>query len=258
MSNLLTDKTVIVTGASSGIGRAIALAAAEHGAKAVIVSDITETPREGGQPTVEAITALGLQTRTKFQRADVSRAEDNEALIAASEEFGGVDVMMCNAGITLKADGPEVSAEDFQKLLAINLSGTLFGAQAAARQMKRKQKKGSIILMASMGGLAGAAVTVAYSTSKGGVVQMTRSLADAYGPDGIRVNAIAPGSIETELLRSSPGVADVTEGFRQRTPLRRVGQPREVANAVVFLGSELSSYITGVILPIDGGLLAVI
>ncbi len=258
MSDLLAGKTIVITGASSGIGRAIALTAAKHGAKAVIVSDITETPREGGEPTTKAIAALGLGTLTKFQHADVSSPDDNDKLIAAAEEFGGVDIMMCNAGISLSADGADVSAADFQRLMAINVNGTLFGAQAAARQMKKRGKKGSIILMASMGGLAGAAVTLAYSTSKGGIVQMARSLADAYGPDGIRVNAVAPGSIDTELLRATPGVASVTEGFRLRTPLRRVGQPDEIANVVVFLGSDLASYITGVILPVDGGLLAVI
>lgn len=256
MKGILADKVCIVTGASSGIGRAIALAFARHGAAAVIVSDITDKPRESGEPTVEAITALGLGTRAAFFRADVSKPEDNEALVQAAEEYGGVDVMMCNVGISLRNDGPDVSPADFQKLMSINLNGTLFGAQSAARQMKKNRKQGSIVLMSSMGGLAGARFTLAYSVSKGGIVQMARCLADAYGLDGIRVNAVAPGSIDTELLRTSPGISDATEGFRVRTPLRRIGQPHEVANAAVFLASDLSSYITGVILPVDGGLLA--
>lgn len=179
-------------------------------------------------------------------------------MVEASGEFGGVDVMVLNAGISLRNDGADVSEEDYRRLMAVNLDGTLFGAQAAARQMKALGKRGSIVMMASMGGIAGAGFTVAYSTSKGGIVLMAKSLADALGPDGIRVNAIAPGTIDTELLRSTPDIAAASEGFRQRTPLRRLGQPSEVGDAVAFLGSDLSSYISGIVLPVDGGLLAVI
>lgn len=256
MSDILKDKTVVVTGASSGIGRAIAIAAARHGAKAVIVSDITETPREGGAPTAHEIEALGVAAR--FLKVDVSSKADNDALVAASEEFGGVDVMVLNAGISLKSDGADVSEEDYRRLMAINLDGTLFGAQAAAADMKARGKPGSIVLMASMGGLVGAGFTVAYSTSKGGIVLMAKALADALGPDGIRVNSIAPGTIDTELLRSTPDIAAASEKFRQRTPLRRLGQPSEIGDAVAFLGSDLSSYISGIALQVDGGLLSVI
>ena len=112
--------------------------------------------------------------------------------------------------------------------------------------------------LASMGGISGAGITVAYSTSKGGVVLMAKSLADALGPDGIRVNAVAPGTIDTELLRTSPGIAEASEGFRKRTPLRRLGQPSEVGDAVAYLGSDLSSYVSGIALLVDGGLLAVL
>ncbi|WP_342250953.1 SDR family NAD(P)-dependent oxidoreductase [Sphingomonas sp. OTU376] len=256
MSDILAGKTVIVTGASSGIGRAIALGAARHGARAVIVSDIQEEPREGGQPTAQAIAALGVEAR--FVRADVSRRTDNDALVEAAHDLGGVDVMVLNAGISLRADGADVSEEDYRRLMSINLDGPLFGAQAAARQMKALGKAGSIVLMGSMGGLAGAGITVAYSTSKGGVTLMAKAFADALGPDGIRVNAVAPGTIDTELLRSTPPIAAAAEGFRQRTPLRRLGQPSEVGDAVAFLGSDLSSYITGIALQVDGGLLSVI
>lgn len=178
-------------------------------------------------------------------KADVSRKVDNDAPVAAAEEFGGVDVMVANAGITLKTDGAEVPEDDYRRLMSVNLDGPLFGAQAAARQMKALNKQGSIVLMASMGGISGAGITVAYSTSKGGVVLMAKSLADALGPDGIRVNAVAPGTIDTELLRTSPGIAQASEGFRQRTPLRRLGKPAEVGDAVAFLGSDLSSYVSG-------------
>ena len=124
--------------------------------------------------------------------------------------------------------------------------------------MKTRGKGGSIVFMASMGGISGAGMTVAYSTSKGGVVLMAKALADALGPDGIRVNSVCPGTIDTHLLRSTPGIAEAAEGFRKRTPLRRLGQPSEIADAVVWLGSDMSSYVSGIALLVDGGLLAVI
>lgn len=256
MSNLLKDKVVVVTGAASGIGRAIAITAARHGAKAVIVSDVTESPREGGGPTTGEITALGVATQ--FVRTDVSSRAEVDALVAASAEFGGVDVMVCNAGITLRSDGADVAEADYRKLMAVNLDGVLFCAQAAARQMKEHSKAGSIVMMASMGGIAGAGMTVAYSTSKGGVVLMAKALADALGPSGIRVNAVCPGTIDTALLRNTPGVAEASEGFRLRTLLRRLGKPSEIGDAVVWLGSDMSSYVTGIALFVDGGLLSVL
>jgi NAD(P)-dependent dehydrogenase (short-subunit alcohol dehydrogenase family) len=256
VSDILKGKVVVVTGASSGIGRAIALKAAEHGAAAVIVSDLVEVPREGGEPTVAEIEKFGVTGL--FVRTDVSKRLENDVLVEAAEVYGGVDVMVANAGITLKADGADVAEDDYRRLMSVNLDGVLFGAQAAARQMKARGKAGSIVLMASMGGIRGAGFTVAYSTSKGGVVLMAKALADALGPDGIRVNAISPGAIDTALLRTSPGIAEASEGFRKRTPLRRLGQPSEIGDAVAFLGSDLSSFITGNALYVDGGLLSVL
>jgi L-rhamnose 1-dehydrogenase len=256
VSDILQGKTVIVTGAASGIGRAVAIAAATHGAKAVLVADLGETPREGGPATTQEIEALGVATR--FVSTDVTRRAELDALVDAAAEFGGVDVMVCNAGITLSSDGPDVAEEDYRRLMAVNLDGVLFGAQSAARQMKARGKFGSIVLMSSMGGVQGAGFTVAYSTSKGGVVLMAKALADALGPDGVRVNAVCPGTIDTHLLRSTPAIAQAAEGFRQRTPLRRLGTPSEVGDAVAYLGSDLSSYVSGIALLVDGGLTAVI
>ncbi|SDR05957.1 SDR family oxidoreductase [Pseudoxanthomonas sp. CF125] len=256
MSDLLSGKVVVVTGAASGIGRAIAIGAAQHGAKAVIVSDVVEIPREGGATTTSEIEALGVATR--FVRTNVSKRDEVDALVASTEEFGGVDVMVCNAGITLRSDGADVAEDDYRRLMSVNLDGVLFCAQAAARQMQAHSRPGSIVLMASMGGIAGAGMTVAYSTSKGGVVLMAKAMADALGPSGIRVNSVCPGTIDTALLRNTPGVAEASEGFRQRTPLRRLGKPSEIADAVVWLGSDMSSYVTGIPLLVDGGLLSVL
>jgi NAD(P)-dependent dehydrogenase (short-subunit alcohol dehydrogenase family) len=256
LSGILRDKVVVVTGGASGIGRAIALSAARHQAKAVIVGDLTEAPREGGTPVAQELEALGVPAR--FVVTDVTHPDAVDSLVDAASEFGGVDVMVCNAGITLPSDNAEVTPEGLRRLMAVNVEGVLFGAQAAARQMKAAGKQGSIVLMGSMGGLRGAAMTVAYSTSKGGVVLMAKALADALGPDGIRVNAVCPGLIDTLLLRTTPGVSEATEGFLQRTPLRRLGQPAEIGDAIAWLGSDLSSYVSGIALPIDGGLTSVI
>jgi len=256
MSDILAGKVVVVTGAASGIGRAIAISAAQHGAKAVVIADLTETPLEGGAPAVQEIEGLGVPAR--FVRTDVTQRVQIDALIEAASEFGGVDVMVCNAGITLRSDGADVSEEDFHRLMAVNLDGVLFGAQAAARQMKAAGRAGSIVLMGSMGGIVGAGFTVAYSTSKGGVVLMAKALADALGPDGIRVNAVCPGTIDTHLLRTTPDVAAAAEKFAERTPLRRIGKPSEIGDAVAYLGSDLSSYVSGTALIVDGGLTSVI
>jgi L-rhamnose 1-dehydrogenase len=256
VSDILQGKTVIVTGAASGIGRAVAIAAATHGAKAVLVAHLSESPREGGLATTHEIDALGVPTR--FVSTDVTRRAESDALVDEAAEFGGVDLMVCNAGITLGSDGADVAEEDYRRLMAVNLDGVLFGAQSAARQMKARGKLGSIVLMSSMGGIQGAGFTVAYSTSKGGIVLMAKALADALGPHGVRVNAVCPGTIDTHLLRSTPAIAQAAEGFRQRTPLRRLGTPSEVGDAVAFLGSDLSSYVSGIALLVDGGLTAVI
>jgi NAD(P)-dependent dehydrogenase (short-subunit alcohol dehydrogenase family) len=256
MTDILAGKVVVVTGAASGIGRSVAIAAARHGAKAVVVADLTPAPHEGGSPTTEEIEALGAMAR--FHATDVTDRQAVDDLIAATVDLGGVDVMVCNAGITVAKDDADVSEEDYRRLMAVNLDGVLFGAQAAARQLRERGKPGSLVLMGSMGGLVGAGMTVAYSTSKGGVVLMAKALADALGPHGIRVNAVCPGLIDTRMLRTTPGVAEAADGFRQRTPMRRLGHPDEVGDAIAWLGSDLSSYVTGIALAVDGGLTAVI
>lgn len=253
---ILSGKVLVVTGGASGIGRGIALAGARHGAATVVVADLQEAPKEGGETTMAAVEALGAATR--FWRTDVTDRSALAALMEEAARLGGVDVMACNAGIAVPGDGPEISADDFEALVAVNLDGVLASAQAAARQMRQLGKQGSIVITSSMGGLRGGAATVGYSTTKGGVGLMAASLAAAYGPSGIRVNAVCPGIIETALIQSSPDLVASVRPLVERTPLRRLGQPEEVGDAVCWLGSDAARFVTGVSLPVDGGLTAVI
>lgn len=256
MYPILKGKNVVVTGAANGLGRAIATASARHGAKAVIASDLDEKPRDDDTTVTEDIAEYGVTAR--FVRTDVSSKDDNEALIEAAEQVGGADVMVANAGIVVPSDGLDITAEDWQKLVSINLDGVLFGAQAAARSMRHNGKQGSIVLMASMAAFGSEPHSVAYSSSKGGVVAMAKALATALGPDGIRVNAIAPGPIETPLLHTSEEFFAANEAIRERMPLRRFGKPAEVGDMAAFLGSDLSSFVTATTMLVDGGTTAAI
>lgn len=255
VTGILAGKTVVVTGAANGLGRAIALAAARHGAGAVVVSDLQEGPREGGPSVTAELEGLGV--KTLFVRADVTKQEDNEALVAAAEEFGGVDVMVANAGILLKQDTWDQSPDDWHRLQAVNLDGPFFGAQAAGRSMLANKKAGSIVLTGSMMGFGSDWFSVAYSSSKGAVNLLAKALADSFGPDGIRVNVIAPGPIESSMLHNtSPDFLAYNEAIRDRAPLRRFGKPEEIGDAVAFLGSDLAGFVTATTLLVDGGITA--
>jgi L-rhamnose 1-dehydrogenase len=248
---MLQGKVVAITGAASGIGRAIAVAAATHGASAVLIADIMDTPREGGEPTQKLVEALGA--RAIFQRVDVTRREELDALADVAAPLGGIDCMVCNAGIASPEDGPAVPDDVFERMIAVNLRGVLATAQVAADQMTRRGTGGSIVLISSMAGLRAAAITTGYSATKGGVNMLAPALAAAHGPAGIRVNAVCPGLIDTALVESSPGIAKAMEPMVARMPLRRLGRPEEVADVVAWLASDLSTFVTGVVLPVDGG-----
>lgn len=256
MTQLVAGKVVAVTGGSNGLGRQMAIAMAQAGAKAVVVGDLQRESRETGEtPTVEDIDGRGVSAR--FVQTDVTRRADVDALVAATEEFGGIDVMVSNAGVTVPGDGVDISEEDFDKLLAVNVKGQLHAAQAAAQQMRQRGTRGSIILMSSTGGLVGIGAATGYDATKGAVILMAKALAAGLGPDGIRVNAIAPNIIEgTHMLRVTPGVSEAGPAIQARTPLRRLGQPADVANAALWLASDQSSFISGQVLTVDGGFLS--
>lgn len=256
MTGMLEGKVVVVTGGASGIGRGIALSALRHGARAIVIGDLGEAPREGGETTHAMIDAAG--GKAVFCRTDVTSRADLDALVAAAEAFGGVDLMVCNAGIALPNDGPNLSAENFSKLIAVNQEGAFQSAQAAIAAMERRGQGGSVVFISSMGGLRGASFTTGYCATKGAVNMLTAALADAWGPQNIRVNAVCPGLIQTALVDSSPSVAQAMEPMRQRMPLRRMGQPSEVGDAVAWLGSDYSTFVTGIALPVDGGQTAIL
>jgi len=256
--SLLSDRVAVVTGGSSGIGRGISLALAEHGAD-VVVADVREEPKEGGLPTHEQI-AADTDAEATFVTCDVTNVADLEAAVEAADAFGGVNVMVNNAGIYHPEAFLETTEAEYQQMLDINLKGVFFGAQAAAARMVENGDGGSIINTSSVDGIFGHGDRPSYSASKGGVRLLTYSLAHRFGPDGIRVNAIHPGAVGT-MIGSEFADADLdpeaaAEGMEQllqMVPLGRMGQPEDIAGAAVFLASDLAGYVTGASLVVDGG-----
>jgi NAD(P)-dependent dehydrogenase (short-subunit alcohol dehydrogenase family) len=256
MSQLLDGQTAVVTGAASGLGRAISLTFAEHGAD-VVVADIREDPREGGDPTHERIPAETEQ-RATYIDCDVTDRDDLEAAAEAAAEFGGLDIWVNNAGIHNVIDFLEVTEADYDRLMDINLKGTFFGAQVAGEHLVEAGEGGTIVNMASAAAVRTGGDMSRYGPSKAGVQQLTYSLADRFGDDGIRVNCINPTWIETHMVADSPlGEGEQAEQLRamllEQIPAGRFGEPQEVANVALFLASDLASYVNGERIIVDGG-----
>jgi len=251
MSERLQGKTALVTGGSSGNGRAIARRFAEEGAN-ITVADVRDDPRMGGEPTHDLIESEG--GNAQFVHCDVSSIEDLHAAVDATvEAFGSLDVMVNNAGVERQKPLGEVTDEDYEWLMDINLKGVFFGSQAAVEVMREQEGGGSIINMSSIGGIRGLENSSLYCTSKGGVTNLTRELAVEQGKHDIRVNALNPGFIETAMTMED---GDTAGGILDQTPLGRAGQPDEVADAALFLASDESSFVTGHNLVMDGGFTA--
>ncbi len=253
----LAGKTAIVTGAASGIGRAIARTFAGHGAN-VVVADVRRTPREGGRPTAELIAEAAGSVLD--HPTDVSDEGQVEALVrAAVEHFGRLDVMVNDAAIGDSAPLLETSRQDWERVLAVNLTGVFLACRAAVGQMLRQEPigeiRGRIVNISSQHGMIAAPGSLAYGVSKAGVVYLTRQVAADYAGRGIVCNAVAPGKIVT----GKPGPAASAEALasaRARTPMPRLGTPQDVANAALWLASDEASFVTGENLMVDGGWMA--
>ncbi|MDN4164833.1 3-oxoacyl-[acyl-carrier-protein] reductase [Cytophagales bacterium LB-30] len=245
---LLQGKTALVTGASKGIGRSIALTYAQHGAN---VAFTYLSSVEKGQALEKELEAFGV--KAKGYRSDASNYQAAEDLInSVVADFGGLDILINNAGITKDNLLMRMTEEMWDEVINVNLK-SCFNTVKAATKTFMKQKSGSIINMTSVVGIKGNAGQANYSASKSGIIGFTKSVALELGSRNIRSNAIAPGFIETEMT----AVLDekTVQGWRDAIPLRRGGAPEDVANACVFLGSDLSAYITGQVIQVDGGML---
>ena len=250
---LLNGKVAIVTGAAHGIGRACAARFAAEGAK-VILADVADSE---GQAAAKQLTDDGYIAR--YIHANVAERLDVHNLVAAAAEaHGRVDVMVTSAGTMEFTPFLELDVAAFERTIAVNLKGTFLCAQAAAKQMVRQLENGegppgSIVTVSSINAWFGLPASVAYSASKGGVSQLTKSIAMALAEHDIRVNAVGPGTIETAMTSAMTSDKKVLDTVLSRTPLGRLGQPEEIAAVAVWLASDQASYVTGQTIYADGG-----
>ncbi|WP_417428056.1 3-oxoacyl-[acyl-carrier-protein] reductase [Halpernia sp.] len=244
---LLEGKVALITGATRGIGKGIAEIFAEHGAQ--VAFTYAGSVDKANQLEKE----LKEKTKAKAYQSDASDYDAAQKLIAdVLEEFGKIDILINNAGITKDNLMLRMSKEDWDTIIKVNLD-SVFNLTKAVIKPMMKAKNGSIINMTSVVGIKGNAGQANYAASKAGVIGFTKSIALELGSRNIRCNAIAPGFIETEMTAALD--EKTVQGWREGIPLKRGGQPEDVANACVFFASELSSYVTGQVLNVDGGML---
>ena len=244
---MLKDKVAIVTGGTRGIGRAIALKLADHGANIVINYRNSDKEAEELKAILEE---KGVKVLTV--KCDISNFEDSKNIMDKCKEvFGKIDILVNNAGITKDTLIMRMKEEDFDNVIDVNLKGT-FNCAKHASAIMLKQRFGKIINMTSVVGIAGNAGQVNYAASKSGVIGLTKSLAKELGSRGITVNAVAPGFINTDMTASLS--EKVKEEASKNIPLKRLGDPEDVANLVGFLASDAANYITGQVINVDGGL----
>ena len=254
---LLKDKVVVVTGGSRGIGAAIAVAAARHGADVVINywgdNDATYGKRSAVESVLHDVAATGR--RAVALEGNVAEPETGAALVqAAVEQFGKVDVLASNAGICPFHAFLDMPPETLRRTVDVNLNGAFFVAQAAANQMKRQGTGGAIVATSSISALVGGGMQTHYTPTKAGVHSLMQSCAIALGPYGIRCNSVMPGAILTDLNKDDLDNAEKRDYFAKRIPIGRYGEPADVADCVVFLASDMARYVTGAALLVDGGM----
>jgi NAD(P)-dependent dehydrogenase (short-subunit alcohol dehydrogenase family) len=247
----LQNKVAIVTGGAKGIGLAVARRFAADGAR-VVIADIDA---DAGS---RAVDEAGGEGAVRFVRCDVGDKPDVDNLVAGTvATWGSVDVLVANAGVVHAADFLELEETDFDRVIRVNLKGIFLAGQAVARQMVKQIEAGgapgAIVNMSSVNAVFAIANQVPYSASKGGVNQLTKVMALSLAPYGIRVNAIGPGSIMTDMLASVATDRAARERVLSRTPLGRIGEPSEIAAIAAFLASDEASYVTGQTIYADGG-----
>jgi glucose 1-dehydrogenase len=251
MTNRLQDRVAVITGAAQGNGRAIAEAFAREGARTVI-ADISEV---GARRTAQELGRPGQPSLGTY--VDVTRLTDVNNLLALTlKEFGGVDILVNNAGVIGRYGFLEISEQEWDRVLDINLKGTFLCSQAFARQMK-EQGSGVIINIASVNAESMNPTTVHYCVSKGGVRTLTKAMALALASYGIRVNAIGPGPVYTNLSKDRLDDPQARAATLAHIPMGRVAQPHDLAGAAIFLASDEAAYVTGITLYVDGGWLTI-
>ena len=244
---LLTGKTALVTGAARGIGKAIALKFAQEGANIAFTDLVID---ENGKATEAEIAALGVKAKGYASNA-ADFAQSEEVVKLVKEDFGSVDILVNNAGITKDGLMLRMTEQQWDAVIGVNLKSAFNFIHAVIPVMMR-QRGGSIINMASVVGVHGNAGQANYAASKAGMIALAKSVAQEMGPKGIRANAIAPGFIETAMTHQLSD--EVRKEWMKQIPLRRGGQAEDVANVAVFLASDLSSYVTGQVIQVDGGM----
>jgi meso-butanediol dehydrogenase/(S,S)-butanediol dehydrogenase/diacetyl reductase len=241
------DKTVIITGAASGIGRGVAERFAQEGAN-LVLCDVDKAKLD------EAVRTLG-SVPTLAMRCDVSRFDEIQSIVkAAVSRFGALHVMVNNAGIAAEGSALDVSIEDWDKTIGTDLTGVFYGCRAALPELVKT--KGSIVNTASVSGLGADWAMCAYNAAKGGVVNLTRSIALDFGRHGVRANSVCPSLTETGMTKDMVADKALVAKFMERLPLGRVAQPDDIAAVVAFLASEDARFVNGVNMPVDGGVMA--
>ncbi len=244
---LLTGKTALITGAARGIGKSIALKFAQEGANIAFTDLVID---ENGKATENEIKALGVNAKGYASNAADFNATE-EVVKKVHEDFGSIDILVNNAGITKDGLMLRMTEGQWDAVIAVNLKSAFNFIHACIPVMMR-QRKGSIINMASVVGVHGNAGQANYAASKAGLIALAKSIGQEMGPKGIRANAIAPGFIDTDMTKGLP--EDIRKDWMKKIPLRRGGNVEDIANCALFLASDMSSYVSGQVIQVDGGM----